>query len=256
MDRKGGVFTVKGLSVLLLLMVVVANVSYQKIKIKKESDLDHLCKMNHQDLDEFQINRLRMALRTSLIFPFLMFTKVSWSMQLLFLALVVLVYRWPYMKLKKKFNGTIQHLKYEFPIWLRQLQILLQSNTVAVSMETSIPMAPVMIRSQLGELIDQIRKEPQKITTYTDFLSGYRLMEVTRAMKLLYRYNAVGQADSVRQLNRMITTTGKWLRQQRINDQGSQSALFQWWGILPLLSVTIVFLVMMMVTITSFMERG
>ncbi len=256
MDRKGGMFTVKGLSVLLLVMLVFANVSAKKIRIKKESDLDHLCRMNCQDLDEFQMRRLRIALKTSLIFPFLMFTKVSWSMQLLFLALIVLVYRWPHLKLKKKFNGSIQHLKYEFPIWLRQLQILLQSNTVAVSMEISIPMAPAMIRGQLGELIKQIRQEPQKITTYTDFLSGYRLMEVTRAMKLLYRYNAVGQADSVRQLNRMITTTGKWLRQQRISDQSSQSALFQWWGILPLLSVTIVFLVMMMVTITSFMERG
>lgn len=241
---------------LLLVMLVFANVSAKKIRIKKESDLDHLCRMNCQDLDEFQIRRLRISLKTSLIFPFLMFTKVSWSMQLLFLALIVLVYRWPYLKLKKKFNESIQHLKYEFPIWLRQLQILLQSNTVAVSMEISIPMAPVMIRGQLGELINQIRQEPQKITTYTDFLSGYRLMEVTRAMKLLYRYNAVGQADSVRQLNRMITTTGKWLRQQRISDQSSQSTLFQWWGILPLLSVTIVFLVMMMVTITSFMERG
>lgn len=256
MDRKGGMFTVKGLSVLLLVMLVFANVSAKKIRIKKESDLDHLCRMNCQDLDEFQIRRLRIALKTSLIFPFLMFTKVSWSMQLLFSALIVLVYRWPYLKLKKKFNESIQHLKYEFPIWLRQLQILLQSNTVAVSMEISIPMAPVMIRGQLGELINQIRQEPQKITTYTDFLSGYRLMEVTRAMKLLYRYNAVGQADSVRQLNRMITTTGKWLRQLRISDQSSKSALFQWWGILPLLSVTIVFLVMMMVTITSFMERG
>lgn len=241
---------------LLLVMLVFANVSAKKIRIKKESDLDHLCRMNCQDLDEFQIRRLRIALKTSLIFPFLMFTKVSWSMQLLFSALIVLVYRWPYLKLKKKFNESIQHLKYEFPIWLRQLQILLQSNTVAVSMEISIPMAPVMIRGQLGELINQIRQEPQKITTYTDFLSGYRLMEVTRAMKLLYRYNAVGQVDSVRQLNRMITTTGKWLRQQRISDQSSKSALFQWWGILPLLSVTIVFLVMMMVTITSFMERG
>lgn len=241
---------------LLLVMLVFANVSAKKIRIKKESDLDHLCRMNCQDLDEFQIRRLRIALKTSLIFPFLMFTKVSWSMQLLFSALIVLVYRWPYLKLKKKFNESIQHLKYEFPIWLRQLQILLQSNTVAVSMEISIPMAPVMIRGQLGELINQIRQEPQKITTYTDFLSGYRLMEVTRAMKLLYRYNAVGQADSVRQLNRMITTTGKWLRQLRISDQSSKSALFQWWGILPLLSVTIVFLVMMMVTITSFMERG
>lgn len=117
-------------------------------------------------------------------------------------------------------------------------------------------MAPLMIRAQLHSLISRIRQAPQQIDTYTDFLSGYRLMEVTRAMKLLYRYNAVGQADSVRQLNRMITTTGKWLRQQRIQDQGSQSALLQWWGILPLLSVTVVFLVMMMVTITSFMERG
>lgn len=228
----------------------------KKISVRKESDLTHLCQMNNYDIDEFQSNRLRISLRTALIFPFLMFLEVSWSMQLLFVILVVMVYRWPYMKLIKRFNGSIQRLRYEFPIWLRQLQILLQSNTVAVSMEISIPMAPLMIRSQLHQLISQIRQAPQQIDTYTDFLSGYRLMEVTRAMKLLYRYNAVGQADSVRQLNRMITTTGKWLRQQRIQDQGSQSALLQWWGILPLLSVTVVFLVMMMVTITSFMERG
>jgi hypothetical protein len=256
MDSKGGVLTLKGLSVLLLLILVGANVKCKHINVKKESDLEHFCKMNHQDIDEFQASRLKISLKTLLILPILMFLEVSWSMQLLFLALVFLVYRWPYMKLKKRFDGSVQRLKYEFPIWLRQLQILLQSNTVAVSMEISIPMAPLMIRSHLFHLISQIRQSPQNIRTYTDFLSGYRLMEVTRAMKLLYRYNAVGQADSVRQLNRMITTTGKWLRQQRIDDQGSQSALFQWWGILPLLSVTIVFLVMMMVTITSFMERG
>jgi hypothetical protein len=125
-----------------------------------------------------------------------------------------------------------------------------------VSMEISILMAPMMIRAQLVELINQIRQSPQQISTYTDFLSGYRLMEVSRAMKLLYRYNSVGQADSVKQLNRMITTTGKWLRQQRLESLNTKSSLTQWWGILPLLSVTVVFLVMMMVTITSFMERG
>lgn len=239
-----------------MLILAYANFNIKKIPIRKESDLEHLCQMSNVEMDDFQSRRLKAALRTSLILPFLMFVKVSWSMQLLFIVLVVLVYRWPYMKLVKRFNGSIQRLRYEFPIWLRQLQILLQSNTVAVSMEISIPMAPLMIRAQLHSLIHRIRQAPQQIDTYTDFLSGYRLMEVTRAMKLLYRYNAVGQADSVRQLNRMITTTGKWLRQQRIQDQGSQSALLQWWGILPLLSVTVVFLVMMMVTITSFMERG
>jgi hypothetical protein len=237
-------------------MLAYANIHMRRITIRKESDLDHLCQMSEVDMDEFQYSRLKVSLRASLILPFLMFLKVSWSMQLLFIVLVVMVYRWPYMKLVKRFNGSIQRLRYEFPIWLRQLQILLQSNTVAVSLEISIPMAPLMIRTQLHQLIKKIRQAPQKIDTYTEFLAGYRLMEVTRAMKLLYRYNAVGQSDSVRQLNRMITTTGKWLRQQRIHDQESQSALIQWWGILPLLSVTVVFLVMMMVTITSFMERG
>lgn len=239
-----------------MLILAYANINIKKIPIRKESDLDHLCQMSNVEMEDFQLSRLKVSLRATLILPFLMFLKVSWSMQLLFIALVVLVYRWPYMKLVKRFNGSIQRLRYEFPIWLRQLQILLQSNTVAVSMEISIPMAPLMIRAQLYPLISKIRQAPQQIETYTDFLSGYRLMEVTRAMKLLYRYNAVGQADSVRQLNRMITTTGKWLRQQRIQDQESQSAMLQWWGILPLLSVTVVFLVMMMVTITSFMERG
>lgn len=176
---------------MLLLILVYANINFKKIPIRKESDLDHLCLMSHVETEDFQINRLKVALRTSLILPFLMFLRVSWSMQLLFIVLVVLVYRWPYMKLVKRFNGSIQRLRYEFPIWLRQLQILLQSNTVAVSMEISIPMAPLMIRSQLHVLIQQIRQAPQQIDTYTDFLSGYRLMEVTRAMKLLYRYNAV-----------------------------------------------------------------
>ena len=172
---------------LLLAIIVGANVKSKHIHIRKESDLEHLCRMNQQDIDEFQANRLRVSLKTLLIFPFLMFFEVSWSMQLLFLALVFLVYRWPFMKLKNRFDGSIQRLKYEFPIWLRQLQILLQSNTVAVSMEISIPMAPLMIRAQLYQLIDQIRQSPLKINTYTDFLSGYRLMEVTRAMKQIGR---------------------------------------------------------------------
>jgi hypothetical protein len=256
MDCKGGVLTIRGSAIVLLLILVYANFNYKRFNLRKEADLVHLCQINQRDLSEFQSSRLSVSLKAALILPFLVFFKVSWSMQLLFIGLVFVVYRWPYMKLKKKFEGSVSRLRYEFPIWLRQLQILLQSNTVAVSMEISIPMAPMMIRSQLVELINQIRQSPQQISTYTDFLSGYRLMEVSRAMKLLYRYNSVGQADSVKQLNRMITTTGKWLRQQRLESLNTKSSLTQWWGILPLLSVTVVFLVMMMVTITSFMERG
>lgn len=256
MDKQGGVFTIKVMSILLLVILVYANINQNRISVRLESDLEHLCLMHGQDLYDLQRRRIRIALLVALIVPFLMFFEVSWPMLLLFIVLVFVIYQSPYRRLKKKHMESIGQLRYEFPIWLRQLQILLQSNTVAVSLEISTPMAPMMIRSHLQHLITQVKSSPQQIETYTDFLSGYRLMEVTRAMKLLFRYNAVGQSDAVKQLNRMVSTTGKWLRQQRLDSQSSQAAWIQWWGILPLLSVTIVFLVMMMVTITSFMERG
>jgi hypothetical protein len=166
------------------------------------------------------------------------------------------VYKLPYIHLKGKFKGKVQQLKYEFPIWLRQLQILLQNNTVVVSLEKSSNLAPQLIQSHLDDFIVKLKNNPQDLTSYMYFLKNYECIEIERAMKLLFRYNSVGKEDSMRQLNRMIQTTAKWLREQRLNAQSSKNQMKQWWGMLPLFGVTIVFITMMIQTFMTLMERG
>lgn len=74
-------------------------------------------------------------------------------------------------------------------------------------------------------------------------------------MKLLYRYNRVGSQDATRQLSRLIQATTKWLRDQRFNQQSTTISLVGWWGMLPLLGVGGLFLVMMVQTIMTLLER-
>lgn len=169
--------------------------------------------------------------------------------------LVFVVYKQPYWRMKLKLKEYRKKLSEQFPVWLRQLQILLQHNTVMVALELSIPHSPLLIRGHLNELVGKLRENPRKLSVYNEFLADYQCVEIVRAMKLLYRYNTVGQQDAMHQLNRMISTTGRWLKESRNEKMKSSDSLSQWWAMAPLVAVTGVFIVMMMQTIVLLLER-
>ena len=221
-----------------------------------ESDTQELLKMcKGPTLQRFQSQRTLQALMICLLMLVSIYLqhKILWVLSWFVLALIV--YKIPYLNIQRKFHRLVFRLKVEFPIWLRQLQILLQNNTVVVSLEKSFDYAPTLIQNHLSEFIIGLKNNPMQLDVYTDFLQEYRCVEIQRAMKLLYRYNTVGQEDSMKQLNRMIATTGKWLREQRLNSQSTQTQMKQWWGMLPLFGITVVFLTMMMQTIFTLLER-
>ena len=83
------------------------------------------------------------------------------------------------------------------------------------------------------------------ITPYLNFLRSYRLSEIERAMKLLYRYNTIGKDDAYHQFNRMIQTTTKWLRSEREQHHQDSLAIYEWFSMIPLIGVTILFLAIM-----------
>lgn len=123
--------------------------------------------------------------------------------------------------------------------------MLLQTNTVSQSLKLSYDYAPDLIKNDLKILIDGIDKDALNITPYLNFLKSYRISEIERAMKLLYRYNTVGKDDAYIQFNRMIQTTTKWLRGERDEHHKNSLALYEWISILPLFGVTILFLAIM-----------
>ena len=179
---------------LLPVLIVVLLFLFQKtidpiiISLIREKDLDDLI---HEDADAFLKKRVTKG-RIGLILLGL-WGKMNLSFTFLILVLLLLIFllKIDYWKLKQNVKKQSRLLKFQFPIWLRQLQILLQTNTVSQSLRLSLDHAPMMIQKDLQILIEEIDKDALNITPYLNFLSAYRLSEIDRAMKLLYLYNTV-----------------------------------------------------------------
>lgn len=170
--------------------------------------------------------------------------------------LAFLTYKQEYFKVKTQQKRKLRQLRFQFPIWLRQLQILIQTNTIVTSLRLSQDSAPELIEDDLRRLIVDIEADAIHLTPYLNFLKQYRLSEIERAMKLLYRYNTVGKDDAYVQFHRMIQTTTKWLRSERGNRNESKLMTFQWWGMLPLFGVTVLFMAIMFEIMIGLFGKG
>lgn len=205
---------------------------------------------------DFQIDRYKKSSRF-IIFVILL---PLFNFNLYYFALIIFLsyfaYKKPYWSYKKKYKESISLVKYQFPIWLRQIQILLHNNNVVNSLEFSLQLAPDIIKKDLENLIIQLNRSPNDINVFTNFMDYLEISEINRAMKLLYRCYLVDKDESAKQLNRMIASTTKWIRQERISRQKDKLSYFEWIGIIPLLGVTIIFLVIMASLITNLFEGG
>lgn len=174
----------------------------------------------------------------------------------LWLVLLILAFKWPYWRLIWQHQKKLSQVRYLFPIYLRQLQVLLQNNTVVKAIEASQESVPALFKKDIEALYRSLSEDPMRLESYLMCLSQYHLPEIQRAMKWLYRYQSIGHEDAYRQFNRMIGSTSKWLRQTRLESKSESIQIYQWLGMLPLFGVTLVFLSAMMSLSLSFFERG
>ena len=217
-----------------------------------------------QERDESQFSgssetmriRLRKALPIWYLLLLLPFLQYDFRMFLIIVCLFLYLLKKDYFKKRKQHQKEINALQFQFPIWLRQIQILLQTNTVYGALSSSYEQAPNLIKPDLEILMQELHHDAIHLDPYLHFLSRYHLAEVERAMKLLYRYQSVGKQDCTIQLNRLIQTTTKWLRTQRQKRNDETHSIYQWWGMLPLLGVTIVFMSVMFELILSLFGKG
>lgn len=168
----------------------------------------------------------------------------------------LLVYFLPILILERKARIKIKSIRYHFPIYLRQIQVLLQNNTVVKSIELSLEYVPDILRDDIVKLNDKLKLEPNNMSHYVNCMKQYNLVEIQRSMKWLYRYQNFGYVDAYSQFNRMLISTSKWLRQSRIENKNDSIQVYQWMGMLPLIGVTFVFISAMMSVVISLFERG
>jgi hypothetical protein len=248
---------------ILNLTIIVISIAY-RIKIRDwitlnlmENDFRKCCRITGEKHPErLMAKRWDKARKTLPILLFATFSNKPIQAELILLLVVFIQYESSFIKMRTRTHKLKSQIRYQFPIYLRQIQVLLQNNTVVTSIERSLVYAPSLFKDEVAHLAQQLRDNPQDLDPYLDFLSFYELPEIARAMKLLYRYNTVGQADSYHQLNRMIQSTSKWLREERVSRKQSALLVYQWWGIVPLLGVTLLFLSVMMNILMTMFGKG
>ena len=109
-----------------------------------------------------------------------------------------------------------KEIEKEFPYWLMQLSLLMQTENVQVSLYKSYDSAPEVLKPALRELIDGLKLSPECIDPYIGFLSDYTLPEIHSAMKMLYSISEGSGGDAGVQIADIIR------RNQRLMDRAER----------------------------------
>ena len=226
-------------SVFVLMWVALDTLILKGLFQLQESKLKQAMRVMQIELSEEWVNkryRPLQSFRYSLLFSPLV--SPWFGAVIAFGCLSYLIYMIPAYRIMHAAKKRIALVRYQFPIYLRQLQVLLQNNTVVKTIELSLDHIPSVLEKDIKELYQNIKEEPLELKHYLACMSQYQLPEVKRAMKWLYRYQSIGYQDAYRQFNRMIVSTSKWLRKSRLHNREQTSMVIQWLGMLPLVGVT------------------
>ncbi len=242
--------------IVILLIILLLEKSLKSFMLSYAYEDDIHILVSPDDFENFQEKRYHNASRVLLlllVLPFLDFNKVLF---ILICFVSFYEYKRSYLKLKTDFKNELSLIRYQFPIWLRQIQILLYSNNVLNALILSMDSAPLIIKEELNKLVSSLQERPNDLSAFTNFMSDYKISEVDRAMKLLYRTYLIDQEDTSKQLNRMVASTTKWIRFERQEKQKSSLKVYEWIGIIPLFGVTLVFLVIMASLLNNLGGKG
>lgn len=102
-------------------------------------------------------------------------------------VIAVLVFKMPYMQLKRFYKAHLHEIDIMLPYYLKSLEILIQHYTVPVALGKSIEDAPDIFKPGLRTLIDKINSGDSTIDPYMEFANTYPVRDSMRMMRLLYR---------------------------------------------------------------------
>lgn len=237
--------------ILIICILVLAVYGKQIINFLKEKDFDHKCKV--LNIDSVKILRKR---RIEMIVLCIVMYFVPKDYQKYFLALIFIVYKQAYWKLNQKLSQLKKDLNLQFSIWLRIMEVLLSYHTVVLSIEASIKDSPELMQHHLKDLVEKLKDDPLDRDVYLNFMSDYESLNIERSMHHLYRYAVMGSADANVQLTNLIEDNAKELINVRKNLLDSRLNFYSWFGLVPMLLVSLSFLGLMFMVLNNLMKGG
>lgn len=104
-----------------------------------------------------------------------------------------------------------------FPQWLMDISLLLQTENVQVALYRTKEKAPEVLRPAIGEMMEELKQNPESLEPYLNFLKDYELPDVTAAMRMLCALSNGGYGSGEKQLAQILN------RNQELLDKSERS---------------------------------
>jgi hypothetical protein len=144
--------------------------------------------------------RVRNAMVAVIVMIFIFLSKLNFINLIFAIIVGYLVFKMPYMNLKKFYKRNLHDINMMLPHYLKTLEILIQHYTIPVALGRSIEQAPSLFKSGLEELVGKINSGDSTVDPYMDFAKQYPVRDSMRMMRLLYRLGLGSQQDKNEQL--------------------------------------------------------
>ena len=201
-------------------------------EILRESDYDFLVYAKYGDSATPNVLFQKRAIGVFFIFMFIFIDNVTALNVILAILVAGLVFKMPYMQLKKYYKSHLHQIDVMLPYYLKSLEILIQHYTVPVAIGKSINDAPDIFKPGLREMIEKINSGDSSINPYMDFANTYPVRDSMRMMRLLYRLGLGGQEKKQERLlmfSRTVSNLQAKAREtkykERLDHMGNQTMI-------------------------------
>lgn len=115
----------------------------------------------------------------------------------------------------------------EFPQWLMDISLLLQTENVQVAFYRIRPQTPEVLRPAVDDMLEELSQNPESLEPYLNFLKDYDLPDVHSAMRMLYALSNGGYGNSEKQLSQILKRNQELLdKAEREQNQDSLAGLY------------------------------
>ena len=109
------------------------------------------------------------------------------------------------------YDRVVKEINRVFPAWLMEMALLMQGNNVQVSIEKTIEHAPAVLKEELQMLSEHLKRKPDSMEPYLNFLKKFRISSVQSSMKMLYAISESGSGDAQTQIQMLVQRNSKML---------------------------------------------
>lgn len=119
-------------------------------------------------------------------------------------AFVLIVLTNKQRKYSDAYKALNKHFQIEFPSWLREITLNLNTKTVINAIEDSMLMCSYPMYRQLELFMEKAHEAPNSIVPYSELLGGFDLKESQTSLKVLYSIQQYGQNEIKDQVSSLI----------------------------------------------------